>query len=290
MKGQICMVTGATAGIGKETAKELARRQATVVLVGRNQQKGAATRAEIVAATGNEDVHLLLADLSSQQDIHNLANEFKARFDRLNVLVNNAGVFLWDREESVDGLEMTFATNHLGYYLTTLLLWEQLMAGGPARVINVSSDAHLSAKLNFEDLQNKKNFSGFRVYAQSKLANVLFTYELNRRLNGAFVTVNALHPGFIASDFGRNNKGFVGFFMRNVSPFFARPISEGADTPIYLATSDDVAGRSGLYFAKRTEKRSSKESYNMQSAERLWAESERLTGVTLPAHLAQNGS
>ncbi len=290
MKGQICMVTGATAGIGKETAKELARRQATVVLVGRNQAKGEATRAEIIAATGNEDVHLLLADLSSHQDIHNLANEFKARFDRLNVLVNNAGVFLWDREESVDGLEMTFATNHLGYYLTTLLLWEQLMAGGPARVINVSSDAHLSAKLDFEDLQNKKNFSGFRVYAQSKLANVLFTYELNRRLNGAFVTVNALHPGFIASDFGRNNKGLVGFFMRNISPFFARPISEGADTPIYLATSDDVAGHSGLYFAKRTEKRSSKESYNLQSAERLWTESERLTGVTLPAHLAQNGS
>ncbi len=284
------MVTGATAGIGKETAKELARRQATVVLVGRNQAKGEATRAEIIAATGNEDVHLLLADLSSHQDIHNLANEFKARFDRLNVLVNNAGVFLWDREESVDGLEMTFATNHLGYYLTTLLLWEQLMAGGPARVINVSSAAHLSAKLDFEDLQNKKNFSGFRVYAQSKLANVLFTYELNRRLNGAFVTVNALHPGFIASDFGRNNKGLVGFFMRNISPFFARPISEGADTPIYLATSDDVAGHSGLYFAKRTEKRSSKESYNLQSAERLWTESERLTGVTLPAHLAQNGS
>lgn len=290
MKGQVCMITGANAGIGKETAMELARRQATVVMVARNQEKGEIARSEIVAATGNEDVHLLLADLSSQEEIRKLADEFKKRFNRLNVLVNNAGVFLWDRQESADGLEMTFATNHLGYYLTTLLLWDRLLAGAPARVVNVSSDAHLSAKLNFEDLQNERNYSGFRVYAQSKLANVLFTYELDRRRNGADVTVNALHPGFIASNFGRNNGGVVGFFMRNVTPWFARSPAQGAETSLYLATSDEVAGRSGLYFANSTEKRSSSVSYNLKTAGHLWAESERLTGVTLPESLVQNRS
>lgn len=281
------MVTGANAGIGKETAMELARRQATVVLVARNREKGESARTEIITASGNKDVHLLLADLSSQEDIHKLADEFKSSFDRLNVLVNNAGVFLWDRQESVDGLEMTFATNHIGYYLTTLLLWESLLAGAPARVVNVSSDAHLSAKLNFEDLQNKRNYSGFRVYAQSKLANILFTYELNRRRSGADITVNALHPGFIASNFGRNNGGIVGFFMRNITPLFARSASEGAQTSVYLSTSNDVAGRSGLYFANGAEKRSSKESYNLDTAARLWAESERITGIGLPVELAR---
>lgn len=290
MKGQVCMITGANAGIGKETAMELARRQATVVMVARNQEKGEIARSEIVASTGNEDVHLLLADLSSQEEIRKLADEFKKRFNRLNVLVNNAGVFLWDRQESADGLEMTFATNHLGYYLTTLLLWDRLLAGAPARVVNVSSDAHLSAKLNFEDLQNERTYSGFRVYAQSKLANVLFTYELDRRRNGADVTVNALHPGFIASNFGRNNGGVVGFFMRNVTPWFARSPAQGAETSLYLATSDEVAGRSGLYFANSAEKRSSRESYNLETAGHLWAESERLTGVTLPESLVQNRS
>lgn len=286
MEGQICLVTGANAGIGKETARELARRGATVVIVARNKEKGNSARAEIIESTRNERVELLLADLSSQTSIKVMVEDFKNRFDRLNVLVNNAGVFLSERFESLDGFEMTFATNHLGYFLPTILLWDRLLAGSPARVINVSSDAHRRQKLDFDDLQTRKNYQGFRAYGQSKLANVLFTYELDRRRDGADITVNALHPGFIASNFGRNNKGVVGLFMRTVVPWIARSVTEGAATPIYLATSDEVAGVSGRYFVNSTPVRSSPESYDRQAAERLWEISETLTGVALPSSFA----
>lgn len=287
MQGQICLVTGANAGIGKETALELARLGATVVMVCRNRDRGETARTEIIRMTGNESVELLLADLSSPLSIRAMVEEFTARFDRLNVLVNNAGVFLTERFETAEGLEMTFATNHLGYYLPTVLLWEKLLAGAPARVINVSSDAHRGAKLNFDDLQNNKRYSGFRVYSQSKLANLLFTYELNRRRNGADITVNALHPGFVASNFGRNNRGVIGLFMKTIVPFVARSTKDGAATSIYLASSADVATRSGEYFVNRKSVRSSAESYDLENAARLWAVSESMTGVSLPSALAQ---
>lgn len=286
MEGKICMVTGANAGIGKETALELARRGATVVMVSRSPERGEAARAEIVAAAGNNRVDLLIADLSSQTSTRQMVEEFRDRYQHLNVLVNNAGVYLTERQESADGLEVTFATNHLGYFLPTLLLWDHLVAGGPARVINVSSDAHRGAKLDFNDLQNKANYKGFTAYSQSKLANLLFTYELDRRRNGAPVTVNALHPGFVASNFGRNNSGVIGFFMRRVVPWFARSAADGAATSIYLAESPDVANDSGNYYVNKTARLSSAESYNEQTAARLWAISEELTGLVTPAPLA----
>ncbi len=282
------MVTGANAGIGKETALELARAEATVILVSRNREKGEAARREIIEATGNPRVEVLTADLSSQASIRAMVEEFGAKYDRLDVLVNNAGVYLTERLASVDGLEMTFATNHLGYFVTTLLLWDKLVAGAPARVVNVSSDAHRGAKLDFDDLQNAKHYQGFRVYSQSKLANILFTYELDRRRNGADVTINALHPGFIASNFGRNNKGIVGFAMKRIVPLFARSAADGAKTSIHLATSPDVDGHSGEYYVDCKSVRSSDESYNQAAAERLWAASEALTQMTTPAALAQS--
>ena len=281
------MVTGANAGIGKETALALAQQGATVVMVSRNREKGEAARTQIIAATGNNEVHLLLADFSSQKSIEAMVTEFRDRFDRLNILVNNAGVFMNERRENVDGLELTFATNHLGYFITTLLLWNDLLAGAPARVINVSSDAHRQAKIDFDTLKTQKKYRGFQVYSQSKLANVLFTYELDRRLNGADITVNALHPGFVATNFGRNNKGIVGFVMKTFVPWVALSETEGAKTSVYLATSGEVARISGQYFVKCAPVRSSRESYNQEAAEKLWAMSEELTGLTLPTPLVE---
>lgn len=282
------MVTGANAGIGKETALELARRGATVVMVARNKEKGEAARAEIIEATQNESVDLLIADMSSQESIVTMVAEFHTRYDRLHVLVNNAGVFLSERLETAGGLEMTFATNHLGYYIPTMLLWNDLLAGAPARVINVSSDAHRGAALNFDDLQHRKKYQGFGTYGQSKLANVLFTYELHRRRGDAAVTINALHPGFIASNFGRNNRGVIGLVMKTVVPWVAGSPVQGAATSIYLATSDEVAEVSGKYFVKCAPVSSSKESYNRESAIKLWEISEQLTGLTLPTALARS--
>ncbi len=283
MNGQICMVTGATGGIGRQTALELARLGATVVLVARNRQRGEATRAEIVAATGNERVELLLADFAAPASIRAMTQAFMAGHDRLNVLVNNAGVHLARREETAEGLDMTFAINHLGYFMTTLLLWPCLVAGGPARVVNVSSDAHRQATLDFDDLQNHHyGMGGFGAYARSKLANVLFTYELDRRRGPAPVTVNALHPGFVASGFGRNNGGLVGLFMRHVVPHIAKTVEEGAATSVYLASSPEVAGVSGRYFVDCRPVKSSPASYDREAAARLWAISEELTGVALP--------
>ncbi|WP_374688298.1 SDR family oxidoreductase [Promineifilum sp.] len=285
MKGQIVMITGANAGIGKQTALELARLGATIVMVARNRERGEAARAEVAAASGNGQVDLLISDLSSQASIRAMVEAFRARYDRLNVLVNNAGVYLTRREETVDGLEMTFATNHLGYFLPTVLLWDLLAAGAPARVINVSSDAHRGAKLDFDDLQSRRRYSGFGVYGRSKLANLLFTYELDRRRGAADVTVNALHPGFVASNFGRGNRGVVGLFMTRLVPLFARTVEQGAATSVYLAASPKVAGISGRYFTDCQAVQSSPASYDRAAAAQLWAVSEALTGEATP-HLA----
>lgn len=289
MIGQICMVTGANAGIGRETALALARLGATLVMVCRNRERGEAARSEIIAQSNNNRVDLLLGDLSSQQSIRAMTDEFNRRYDRLNVLVNNAGVFLSNRQVTADGLEMTFATNHLGYFMPTLLLWERLLAGVPARVINVSSDAHRGAKLDFDDLQNERRYNGFRAYAQSKLANVLFTMELHRRRGAADVTVNALHPGFVASNFGRGNGGVIGLFMRRVVPWIARSSEEGATTSIYLASSPEVNGVSGAYFVDSKPARAASAAYDQSTAIRLWDISEALSGVPAPAALARIG-
>ena len=229
MQGKICLITGGTNGIGKSTAQELARMGATVVIVGRNAQKTAQVVEEIRAASGNKNVDSLLADLSSQQEVRRLADEFKSKYAQLHVLLNNAGAVFMQRQLSVDGIEMTFALNHLAYFLLTNLLLDTLKASAPARIINVSSDAHARGKIEFDNLQGERSYSS-GAYGNSKLANILFTMELARRLEGTGVTVNALHPGFVATGFGKNNPGFLMKIIRAAVPLIARSPEKGAET------------------------------------------------------------
>ena len=280
MQGKIAIVTGANAGIGKITARELARMGAHVVMVARNRQRGETALAEIKAATGSNQIDLLLADLSSQTSIRQLATDFQARYNRLDVLINNAGAFFMKRQESIDGLEMTFALNHLGYFLLTNLLLDIIKDSTPARIVNVSSTAHHRVQLDFSDLQNKKSYRGFQVYSQSKLANLLFTYELARRLEGSGVTVNALHPGFVTSNFAKNNglAARLGMNLLNLLHVGRTP-EEGAKTSIYLASSPEVAAVTGQYFVDKKAVRSSPASYNEADARKLWQISEQLTGL-----------
>ncbi len=278
MQGKICLVTGATAGIGRVTARELARQGATVIVAGRNAEKSAAVVEQIKQQTGNPNVAYLLADLSSQSEVRALANQFKRQYPRLDVLVNNAGAMFLRRQESADGIEMTFALNHLNYFLLTNLLLDTLIANAPARIVNVASRAHVGvAGLNFDDLQNQKGYFGWRAYGQSKLCNVLFTYELARRLEGTSVSANALHPGLVATRFGSNNTGLS--WIWTFVNLFALSAEEGAQTPIYLAASPEVEGVTGRYFYQSKALPSSKASYDAQAARRLWQVSEQMTGL-----------
>ena len=283
MSGKICMVTGATSGIGEATAFALAKQGADVVVVGRNPRKGADTVSKIKSKTGNSSVKFMLADLSSQKDIHRLAEQFKSNYQRLDVLVNNAGGKFLSRQETVDGYEMTFALNHLAYFLLTNLLNESLKASGKARIINVSSGAHSGClKINFDDLQFKKGYIGKKAYEHSKLANILFTYELARRLKGTGIIVNAVHPGGVITNFCKNN-GWVSWAKHVVAHLLARNLvgpTEGAKTSVYLATSPDVEGVSGRYFSNLKETHSSNASYDEDAARRLWDVSLELTGLS----------
>jgi NAD(P)-dependent dehydrogenase (short-subunit alcohol dehydrogenase family) len=269
MVGKVALVTGATSGIGEATAAGLAARGATVVVVGRSAERAAATVARIRRRTPGATVESLLADLSSQRDVRRLAEAVTARHDRLHVLVNNAGAVFLRRRESPDGLELTFALNHLAYFLLTTLLLDTLKASAPARVVNVSSDAHQPARLDFDDLQAERGYSGFGVYGRSKLANLLFTYELARRLEGTGVTVNAVHPGVVASRFATNNGRLARLLRPLARPFMLSP-EQGARTVVYLATSPEVEGVTGQYFVRERPRRSSAASYDRAAAERLW--------------------
>jgi NAD(P)-dependent dehydrogenase (short-subunit alcohol dehydrogenase family) len=221
---------------------------ATVVIVGRDAQKAAQVTEEIRAASDNQNVDWLLADLSSQQDIRRLATEFKGKYSHLHVLLNNAGGTFSTRQLSVDGIEMTFALNHLAYFLLTNLLLDTMKASTPARIINVSSDAHSGGKIDFDNLQGEHSYSSFGPYGNSKLANILFTTELARRLEGTGVTVNALHPGLTSTGFGQNNPGFLMKIMGAIVPLIARSPEKGAETSIYLASSPEVQSVTGKYF------------------------------------------
>lgn len=284
MKGKTVLITGATNGIGKETALGLARLGAHLVIVGRSATKTQATADEIKSKTGSQQVDVLLADLSSMADVRRLADAFKQKYTRLDVLVNNAGGVFASRQETVDGYEMTFALNHLSYFLLTNLLLDMLKASAPSRIVNVSSDAHTFGPMHFDDLMMKNNYSmgGFRAYGQSKLANVLFSYELARRLSGTGVTSNVLHPGFVASGFGRNNRGLMNLIMGMMHRFALTP-ERGAETSIYLAASPEVEGMTGKYFDRSKPKESSKDSYDQVSARKLWEISEEMTGLRQPA-------
>jgi retinol dehydrogenase 12 len=277
LHGKVCMVTGATSGIGLVTAQALARQGATLIVVGRNAERGAATVSRIRQETGNAAVESMIADLSAQGQVRQLASEVQRRFSRLDVLVNNAGALFARRQLSQDGMEMTFALNHLAYFLLTNLLLDHLKASPAARIVNVSSEAHRGARLDFGDLQGERNYRGYRAYARSKLANVLFTYELARRLEGTGIAANTLHPGFVATNFGRNNRSFTAGLFRILQLVAAISPEEGAQTIIYLASSPEVTGITGEYFVKQKAVRSSQVSYDRAAAERLWQVSAEIT-------------
>jgi NAD(P)-dependent dehydrogenase (short-subunit alcohol dehydrogenase family) len=280
MKNKICVVTGATAGIGKETARALAEQGAQVVVVGRNVDKCKATIAEIKLQTGNTNVDFALADLSSQQDVRRLADELRSRYSRIDILVNNAGAFFDKRRESVDGIEMTFALNHLNYFLLTNLLLDALIAAPAARVVNVSSAAHWMGwrGIDFDDIEGKKRYNGWVAYGQSKLANVMFTYELARRLQGTSITANALHPGSVRTNFGRTDGNrSLPTPLRKMIDFFLIGIEEGAKTSIYLASSPEVETVSGKYFVNCKPASTSSVSKDLAACNRLWSLSEEMT-------------
>src|SRR5688500_2021912 len=269
MNGKICLVTGGTNGIGKSTAQELARMGATVVIVGRNAQKTSKVVEEIRVASGNKNVDSLLADLSSQQEVRRLAMEFNSKYSHLHVLLNNAGAVFMKRQLSADGIEMTLALNHLAYFLLTNLLLDTLKASVPARIINVSSGAHTSGKIEFDNLQGERVYSP-RVYENSKLANILFTRELARRLEGTGVTVNVLHPGFTATGFAKNNGKAIAALVSVFAPLVARSPAKGAETSIYLASSPNVDGITGKYFYNSQVIPAAPLATDMAVARKLW--------------------
>ena len=282
MQGKICLVTGATSGIGKATALGLAQMGATVVMVGRDREKGEAVQREIKTKSRNEAVDLLLADLSSQESIRQLAENFLERYTKLHVLINNAGMVSLRRRETVDGLEVTFAVNQLAPFLLTNLLLDVLKASAPSRIINVSSDSHEAGYIKMDDLQLEKHYRFMRAYGQSKLALVLFTYELARRLQGTGVTANCLHPGFVATNIGQNGTGPIGRAVVNLI-FSSVGISpeEGSKTSIFLATSPEVEGVTGKYFVKSIPKRSAPITYDETLQRQLWEESARLVNMPM---------
>jgi NAD(P)-dependent dehydrogenase (short-subunit alcohol dehydrogenase family) len=272
------MVTGASAGIGKATALGLAKMGASVVMVCRSRARGEAALAEIKRETGNNSGSLLLADLSSQASIRQLAVSFKAQYPTLHVLINNAGIVHRKRVLTVDGLETQFAVNHLAYFLVTNLLLVVLKASAAARIVNLSSQAHRGASIPFDDLQSAKSYSPYRVYTQTKLANILFTYELARRLAGTGVTTNCLHPGVIATKLLSDALGLPKSLRFATSAIGASP-KKGARTSLYLATSPEVEGVSGKYFVNSAEAGSSRNSHDEGAAQRLWDVSARLAGL-----------
>jgi len=278
MHGRVCIVTGASSGIGLETARGLAAQGATLVAVCRSPERGGAALAEIRKSSGNGDLHLALADLSVQASIQQLAKELLARWPRIHVLVNNAGVVELRRQLTADGIERVFAVNHLSYYLLTRLLLDRLAGSGSARIVNVSSDAHRFAKLDWENLQGEKSWSFMRQYGLSKLCNILFTQELAKRIEGRGVSANALHPGAVGTRLGQNNGVWARAVTRLLRPFFLSP-AQGAETSIYLASSPDVEGVSGGYFVKRRRAAPVSEATDPRNAARLWELSARLTGL-----------
>ncbi len=277
LSGKIIMITGANSGIGKATALGLAEMDATIVMVCRNRERGEAAQKELKEVTGNSNIDLLIADLSSQQAIRDLVDEFKSKYQQLHILINNAGIVLSKRHTTVDGMETVFAVNYLAPFLLTNLLLDVLKASAPARIVNITSELHKRAKMDFDDLQSEKNYGAFWTYNKSKLALILFTYELARRIEGTGVNINVVHPGVIRTNLGRD----MNWFSRAFTKVFFKSPKKGAKTPIYVATSPDLEGVNGKYFANKREKKSSKESYDEADAKRLWQISAELTGLSL---------
>lgn len=286
MNGKRVLITGATNGIGKQAALELAQMGAQIVIVGRDEIKTRKVSVDIKTTSGNSAVDLLIADLSSMEDIGRIAEEFRARYGRLDVLLNNAGAVFSKYQVSADGYEMTFALNHISYYLLTHLLLDVIkltaQEHGEARIINVSSSAHTaapSAGLNLDDARDGSNFSGFRAYGSSKLANILFTYELARRLEATNISVNAVHPGVVKTGIGDNMKGIPRFLFKLMKTVAGRTPQKGAETPVYLASSPEVAGISGYYWIDKQSIQTSDISYDREQQRQLWDYSADASGV-----------
>ena len=274
---QVCLVTGATSGIGKVTATALAAQGARVVLAARNPQKAIETTQWIASQTGNETVDYVLADFSDLAQVRRLAGTFLERYAQLDVLINNAGAFYNTRCETPYGVEMTFLVNHLAPFLLTHLLLDTLQASAPARIVNVSSEGHRYGTMDFDDLSFRRGYVGMKAYARSKLAAILFAYELARRLQDSGVTVNALHPGHVATNIWKTNFALIGPVLKWVMGLFALTPEQGADNSIYLAASPEVSGVTGCYFVERDPVDSSPLTYDREVAQRLWQVSEELT-------------
>lgn len=278
MKGKRCLLTGATAGIGEVAAIRLAALGYDVVIVGRDERRCQSSLERMKATQGGGDLAYLVADLSSREAVVKLARSYKEKFDRLDILINNAGAVFFDDRRSVDGLEMTWALNHFGYFWLTNELIDLIRNSSPARIINVSSDAHKRSRLSLDTLIDKSNKVPYFTYGNSKLANILFTTELARRLESDGVTVNALHPGMVATRFGTNN-GIPGQIFNLVTGVFSITSEEGAKTVVYLATSPEVESVTGKYFYKEKEAKPSRVALDGDLAQQLWRKSELETNA-----------
>ncbi|MDE1152267.1 MAG: SDR family oxidoreductase [Micavibrio sp.] len=278
MHGKTCLVTGATQGIGRETAMGLAAAGATLVIVGRDAARTAETVAALKAASKNDSITSLLGDLSRPADVRRIAAEFKSSHGTLDVLINNAGGMFSARELTADGFERTWALNHLNYFLLTHELLDVLKATHRARIVNVASTVHMNGKIEFDNLQGERKYGAMPAYSASKLANVMFTYALAKRLEGTGVTVNCLHPGIVATGFGQNTGGFWRVLLTLMRPFMTKA-RDGAKTSLYLATSPDVAGVSGQYFDGGKVAASSALSHDAGMQEKLWTATQRQLGL-----------
>ena len=277
---KLSLITGATSGIGKATASELAKLGFDLILTARNEIKGKSL-SDSLSKKYKIKCEFIKCDISSLNDVKTLAEKVKSKYNQLDVLVNNAGSRFPDYQKSVDGIELTFATNHLGHFLLTHLLMDLLRKSSSARIVNVSSSAHAVKEIDVDDLTSPKNYNRSLVYGRSKLANVLFTYQLSQKLNGQNITVNALHPGGVASNFAKN-EGLVRW-IKHISYYLLKrnllTPKQGAETVVYLASAREVEGITGKYFYKKKEKKSSDESYNIEKAKQLWELSEKLCGI-----------
>jgi NAD(P)-dependent dehydrogenase (short-subunit alcohol dehydrogenase family) len=277
---KICLITGGNAGIGKATATALAKQGYQVVIVSRSQEKAEEAIKDIKFASNNQQVHYIVADLGSLQSVRELAAEYRQQYDRLDVLVNNAGAFFSDLGYTVDKIERQFAINHLAPFLLTNLLLDTLKKSAPARIVNVASEAHYRGKINFDDLYHEKDYDGFfKAYSQSKLANVLFTNELSRRLEGTGVTANSLHPGVVSTGIASKNASGLYKLVWGLARAFMITTEQGAMTSVYLASSPEVEGISGKYFDKCKQKKPSDTALDPQTAAKLWQVSEKLVGL-----------
>lgn len=280
MQNKLCLITGATSGIGKATAIELAKLGFNLILTGRSEEIGKNLSDSLIKKYKIKS-EFIKCDISSLNDVRNLAGIVNSKYDHLNVLINNAGSRFSDYQKSVDGIELTFATNHLGHFLLTQLLFELLKKSSDARIINVSSSAHYGKQIDIDDLVSPKEYNRSLVYGRSKLANVLFTYELARRNIFSNVSINAIDPGGVATNFAKNEGLFR--WLKHISYYIAKrqllTPKQGAETIVYLASSDNVKGITGRFFFEKKEKKSTEESYDLDKAKQLWQLSENLCGI-----------